>query len=213
MKTKSDYTKFTALFTGLCELFDKKYSQALMSIYTEALGTYDIEQLEYAIKQAAVSCRFFPKPVELIEFISGGKTAIQDRAVSQGAAVLTTVKRVGSYVSVMFHDPVTTAVISASFGGWVKLCNSLNDDDDKWFLKDFEKAYIAFSRQGIAESGVLSGIVDMQNGAKGLDVCSPCVQIEQLKRKEMRPGPKAVTDSSRDITALLPAIGTDIRNI
>ena len=209
MRSKADIGKTTTLFTGLCELFDKKFTTALMDIYSEALSGYSIEQIEYAINQAAIKCRFFPRPVELIEFITGGSTDIPDRAVSEAALVLTAVKRVGAYRSVSFRDPVTTAVIVFSFGGWVKLCNSLKSEDEKWFLKDFEKAYAAFSRQGMGVAGTLSGMIDMENSAKGIDTGLGCIQIEHSSRKN-RHEPNAIPGSIRPVKALLPNIGRAI---
>lgn len=195
MKTKAEIVKFTTLFTGLCELFDKKISQALTGIYVEALSGYGIDRIENAIKQAAVGCRFFPKPVELIEFMSGGKSAVEDRSVSEGAAVLVAIKRIGAYQSVVFDDPVTTAVIAEYFGGWAKLCAELMADQEQWFLKDFEKAYRAYSRQNITHLGSLSGLIAIRNEAGDHDGPRPVPAGRGLWKV-----PPMVTDKVRSVT-------------
>lgn len=208
MKTKAGLETFSMFFTGLCELFDKRYSEALLGIYVNALSGYAIGDVAKAISHAATSCTFFPKPSELIELLGGGALRADEIGLIEAGKVLRAIKQVGSYRSVKFDDPVTTAVISTHFGGWVKMCQDLKADADKWFLKDFEKAYVAYSRHGIKENAALPGVIETDNSAKGFEFHENVIQIASLRKKAVethRQDDVAVIGKS--IKALLKPIG------
>ena len=182
MKSKLGMAKFTEMFTGLCELFDKRYSGALLNIYYTALQKYKIDEVVGAIESAISTCKFFPKPVELIEFITGGAQQLEDMAIVEANNALAAVKRIGRYQSVCFSDPITQAVICGVFGGWVKMCADLTSDTEKWFLKDFEKTYRAYARQGISQHGKLVGLIEADNSTKGLEADQHVVLVGDKKK-------------------------------
>jgi hypothetical protein len=165
----NDTGKFSNAMGVMCEVFSKALSPLAIQTYFRAMERFPIEQVEGAISEAIVSCRFFPKPVELIEFITGKSGNLADIAEIQAAEVLQTVKRYGAYNSIRFRDTVTAAVIQQSFGGWKKLCDDLRNDNEKWFLKDFVRTYQAYSRQGIEYKGILAGQIATDNSARGYD--------------------------------------------
>ena len=129
--------------------------------------TLRINQVEKALEKVVVSCKFFPKPVEIIELISGGTGKIEDIAQVQADLVINTIRKIGSYQSVEFKDPVTTAVIQQSFGGWIKMCLELMEPSEKWFRKDFANAYQVYFRQGIQRNGHLAGLIETDNMTRG----------------------------------------------
>ena len=170
------------MFTGLCDVFDKRYSDSLLSAYHTALAKYPLCDVAAAIETAISTCRFFPRPAELIEIITGGARHLEDMAIVEANKTLAAVKRIGRYTSVCFSDPITQAVICGVFGGWVKMCADLTSDTEKWFLKDFEKTYRAYARQKITQSGRLVGLIEANNSASGIKTDTPVVLIGDIKK-------------------------------
>lgn len=160
---KQDYNKFANGLGTVWEVFNpgKTISDVLVGAYFKTLSDYDIGKVEKAFHAVLISSRFFPKPVELIEAMSGGK--IEDVAMVQSSLVLETVRQIGGYETVKFDNTVTNAVIKQAFGGWIQLCEGLLLDQEKWFIKDFVKAYSAYSRQNVSDNTALPGRTEIQN--------------------------------------------------
>lgn len=164
-----DYDKFKSYMSLLGEIHSKEISDILKDAYWIALKQFSDDQCNKAFDRAIGSCKFFPKPAELIEFISSAFGSAEDVSVLEAAKVLETVKRIGGYTSVDFDDSVTKAVIQNCFGGWEKLCSELKADEEKWFLKDFSKYYQSYARQNIKIAGRLPGRHEIKNNAIGLN--------------------------------------------
>ena len=153
---------FLTRFLGLCELFNVAADEFKTELYFRALQRFDIQDVVRGIDKAVTRCRFFPKPVELIELIEGNA---DDIAEVEAVKVIEAVKRVGSWQSVAFDNPVTAAVVQQGFGGWVKLCSEMNAKEEKWFRKDFCRLYVSFTRQNIQYTGILAGQAAVSNSA------------------------------------------------
>ncbi len=129
----NDTGKFSDAMGVMCEVFSKELSPLAIQTYFRAMERFQVEQIEGAISEAIVSCRFFPKPVELIEFITGKSGNLADIAEVEAGKVLQAVKQIGHYNSVKFDDPVTTAVIHMGFGGWSKVCQEMRSNEESGF--------------------------------------------------------------------------------
>ncbi len=164
-----DRKLFNNFMAGLGEIFDKEMSEILLDIYWNALENFSDKQCKEAFNKAMIQCKFFPKPVEIIELIGDGPGKLEDRAEYQASEVVWAVKHIGHYRSVQFSDLVTAAVIQQCYGGWIQLCSELNQDEEKWFRKDFVKYYRAYSNQGIAYNGHLVGYIEAANITGGYD--------------------------------------------
>lgn len=162
-----DFDDFVNAIGTLAELYDKKLSPSLLKMYFQALSQFDIVQFQAAVGNAMMTMKFFPKPVELIELITGGPSSTADTAEVEFAKVVDAVRKHGAYQTVRFDDPVTTAVILRGFGGWVKICDDMTEDQTKWFRKDFVRMYTAFKNQGVVLRENLIGIHDAQNQVAG----------------------------------------------
>lgn len=204
----SDKEKFANAFLTLCAVFEKMPSDIITAAYFKAMGKHDISDVEQALSRAIVECKFFPKPVELLEFISG---KIADVAEVEAGKVLSAIKRVGGHESVAFDNATTQAVISQGFGGWNKLCDDLRADGEQWFLKDFARIYQAYARQGIALRGVLPGRSELTNSSAGYveHIREPVLIGDQEKSKQIASGPSqtAVIPMSKKLKALSSGIG------
>lgn len=207
--TEQDRKQFANAICTMFEVFGKKPTKIMMNGYFMALKKLTIEQVEVAVTIAMERCKFFPKPVELIEFITGGKDQLESRAIIEAGRVLESIKRVGAYKSICFDDPVTQAAISQGFGGWIKLCQDLTVDQEGWFTKDFAKIYKAYAMDKIKHYGKLSGIADTTNSASGKKIELEIVYIGNVKKaKQIEMAAKKVVPM-RQITSLCKMIGND----
>jgi hypothetical protein len=154
--------KFSELLMVLGEIFDKSLSAGLIMIYFDALKIYTDEQIERAIKTASLTCKFFPKPSELLEFINGNST---DRGVLAWEKFYRALGRVGTYQSVIFDDPVIHSAIEL-MGGWIEAGKWLMDEM-KWKQKEFLSLYPVMARKR-EHPEHLAGIIEMGNNRKGL---------------------------------------------
>jgi len=133
--------KFQMLMNVMCEVYHRDISDALLDIYWRVLAPYSDKQVEEACNTAVRTCKFFPKPAELIELMQG---SLQERALIQADKVLDAVRRVGYYDTPSFDDPITAAVV----GNWKHLCKTLAPEKEDFYRKSFVERYIAYSREG-----------------------------------------------------------------
>lgn len=156
--------RFIELMAGLSELFDKEMTDSLFRIYAESLKAYTDEEIEIAINRAGATCRFFPKPAELIEMIDGSP---EGRAAEAYTKLKESCARVGAYNSVQFDDPAITSVVR-SWGGWVNLCKATYDEwRYNYTLKQFKTLY-EMACMYPEDNRYLSGITEAANSQKGL---------------------------------------------
>lgn len=133
-----DLEKFTGVFVGLCEYFDKKFSQALLDIYWNALRDWTIEQFIEAANRAVRELKFFPKVSELRELIHGDPSDQAERAWMQ---LLDAIRLYGHITSVLFEDGRIARCVQA-MGGWEQVC-SWSIDETKYRHAEFTKLYRA----------------------------------------------------------------------
>lgn len=164
--TRQDAARFSSSLAAMAALFEKEPVPQVVEIYFRALERFSIGEVEEGISKACSTMKFFPKPVELIDCITGGTGNLADKAMVEACRVLEAIKSVGTYVTVCFDDAVTQAVIVQQFGGWAKFGDMLADAE-KWFIKDFCAGYQAFSRQNVRHYGALPGWSHMQNALTG----------------------------------------------
>lgn len=158
MKNNKMFRQFMAT---IGELFEKEVTGILSDVYWRALEPYTDEQCEKAFNSVILSSRFMPKPVDIIEAIRGTQG---DRATKAWIEVIRTIRRVGTYESVKFKDPVIHAVIE-QMGGWPEMGNMLIDDE-KWKQKEFEKLYPIMEARGRCPE-YLPGMIEVENSARG----------------------------------------------
>ena len=164
-----NHNLFKGYMTALGEIHSKEITDVIKDIYWKSLKDFSDESCENAFKRAIAELKFFPKPAELIEFASGKSGSIDDIAMVEADKVINAMRHVGAYKSVMFDDPVTSAVINQGYGGWIKICNERMEDDNKWFRIEFIKIYKAYAARGVKYTGKLIGIHEDSNLQLGYD--------------------------------------------
>lgn len=163
---------FMEMMAGLGELFDKSMSPALVGIYWGALQKYTDEEVRAAFTTAGLTCRWFPKPVELIELIDGNP---EDRIALAWTQLRDACESVGAYSTVSFDDPGLIAVIE-DWGGWQEVCH-LPYEDWQYRQKQFRAIYRANMRSPRARKTFI-GAHDASNAEAGyLDEMSEPKQI------------------------------------
>lgn len=161
--------KFKAEFAGLCEVFEREATTALIHAYYEALKDLTDDQLTQAVATILRTRKYtkLPMPADILEAITGDVQSATIIALDKAEKAI---ERYGSYRSVQFDDPVIHMVISA-MGGWYKFCcpAAYGDEQDwHWKQKEFKDIYAAFVRRPTAECPlVLYGLCDTENGASG----------------------------------------------
>jgi hypothetical protein len=181
-----DAKQFAVIIASLAEVFsDKEPSKNVISLYWMALKEYTIEQIQKAASDI-IQGRVYPsmpKPAEIIEAIRGTQG---DRATRAWIDVLRAVRRIGTYESVKFKDPVIHAVIE-QMGGWSEMGNMLVDDE-KWKQKEFERLYPIMEARG-NHPDYLPGRLEVSNEANGFieHIGSPVLigEFEQCEIKRL----------------------------
>ena len=165
-ETKRQDERFIAAFMSAWSIHKTgEPSELILNAYSKSLEKFSIDEIESAFSYAISDLQWFPKPVELRQFIESGPGDIDDIALVEADKVVNAIRSIGYYNSVTFGDPATMAVIEQGWGGWMKLCE-LRDDEIKWFRKDFVGIYKAYSRQGIKQYGHLIGYHEDHNLGK-----------------------------------------------
>ena len=144
MKTDSGLIRFTELFTGLCELHNKIYSETLTDIYHGALSGYSIEQVSKAMGLSIKSCQFFPKPVDIINLIPESlKISSNSKAQIEADKIISHLNTHGHVSVPVLDDPITKHLMTKHWP-YVKWAKTVLDSQITWWTKDFIEAYKAY---------------------------------------------------------------------
>lgn len=163
-----DFESFKNMILGVADCYGQTLTSEGIAMRFKLLEKYDYEEVHRAAIAIMNTRKYttMPTPADFIEYLSGGN--VEDIGEVEAGKVLTAISQLGGYRSVVFDDPVTQAVIENAYGGWVKLCDDCGvEDSEKWFRKEFAKAYAAYRRQGIERYGALAGLTEIENTARG----------------------------------------------
>ncbi|MCI0488968.1 MAG: hypothetical protein L0229_20440 [Blastocatellia bacterium] len=145
---ESDFERFGHAMYALGEVFGKDMTGNLIELYFKALSDLSVEEFERAANLAIGECKFFPKPVELRERLTG---TASDMAAAAWECAISAYRKAGYWQSVIFVDPHIGAAIVSAFGGWVGFSESLyvlSDEMIRAKQKEFEAAYRNARREG-----------------------------------------------------------------
>ena len=160
--TTTDLPIFTAQLVGLQELLGgPPFTEARLALYCDAVSDLPLETLLPAIRAAARTATFFPKPVEL-RALALGETA--DAIEHSWLLFRKAMRQQGAYASVVTTDPVLGATIEAMFGGWPQAC-AAEFSPEMWSAKrkEFERVYRVFAQRGLIGARHLPGRTEIQN--------------------------------------------------
>ena len=160
---KQDFDAFSEIFVGIAESYEKVPSPQLVKLYFALLEELSLEEIQSAAARYMrdpVQCKFMPKPGDLIGIARPKRTATM-----AWADVVEEMGRIDSYASIKFEDGVINAVIK-DLGGWPWIC--MQDLDEPWTQKEFERRYDQYKAAGIASKEHLVGHFEADNREKGL---------------------------------------------
>jgi hypothetical protein len=144
--THHDRPGFLQVMCALGEAFDTQISDSRLEIYFQALSDLTLDQVREAARAHVQLSKFFPKPVELREAVSG---RIEDRADEAWAQLVTLVRRVGYTGKPQWPDPVLERTAKELYGGWQALCARLPSEGPEMLgqAKLFKATYAAYARR------------------------------------------------------------------
>lgn len=145
--TSDDREDFAKLMLGLGETYGENVSEARMEIYFSALSDFDLLDVRLAADIAVRTSKFFPRPAELREGVTGSQ---DDRAEIAWMRLLGMVRRTG-YTGIPEWDGDRALEQAAleMYGGWVRLCSSLPADGPELlgYAKQFKAGYRAYDNR------------------------------------------------------------------
>lgn len=200
-----NYDLFVKSMAGLCELFERQQTDALLDIYYQALSDLTDDQFRQGIAAIVRGKKFnkLPLPGEILDAVGGNQSAALLALDKAERAV----EKHGSYSAVIFDDPVIHMVI-ANMGGWPRFCAPSSYGDDRewhWIQKEFVKLYEAFSKSQRSEfPTVLVGLSDTSYVRNGETVVVPPKIIgDQQKALEWTEARKQALLESRPLKKLV----------
>ena len=198
--TPADRSRFFDALNAVYALYRVELSEPVGRIWWTALQGYEIEAVVAALGRHAVNPdtgQFLPKPADVVKQLEG---ATQDVALIAWAKVLNGLKQHGTYVSVVFDEPIIHRVIE-DLGGWIWL-GQQTDKEIPFIEKRFRDAYRAWRQRSalMAYPRRLPGVIEHQNGAAGYAGVNVITKFIGDQTKAM-----AVLDGPNEIRALSQA--------
>jgi hypothetical protein len=168
--TDSDKKRFAAAMYSFTAIYEMDFSsKAVLKIWFESLANHTIEEIESAVTRYIKSPDFGsykPKPSDLIKILEGTS---DDRAFSAWSKLEKAVRRVGTYKTVVFDDPIIHRVVD-DMGGWCEIGRK-EERELPFVSKEFCQRYRAFSSKSIIpdHSKKLLGLSEGDNTARGFE--------------------------------------------
>jgi len=146
------------LMKGLAEDCSAMVSGPGLLMRFEALKQYSIEQIETAVMSILKSNIYTKMPTTgtIIRAIEGTD---DDRAERQIQTIRDEIRRIGSYGSPGFEDPVTADLVSRRFS-WGAIC-SMPEREFAFFANSFKSAYSTQSKDNALQLGCGGGAGSM----------------------------------------------------
>lgn len=162
--TSNDHREFVQHLTALAELFDAKVSAARMALYFETLREFPLREVIRALNHAAKTCKFFPRPAELREFLVGDS---EDAVEAAWMAFRSAMSRLGYMSSVLVQDAALGEAITAVFGGWDAACGA-DLSPEMWASrrKEFGRVYRVMRQRRVSGTRYLPGAAERMNGGR-----------------------------------------------
>lgn len=166
-----DRRDFAEMLSAVYVFFgkDKDFTDVAVAIWWASVQQYDLSAIRDAISkhvQNPETGRFLPKPADVIRML-GGTTS--DSALMALHKFETAQQRVGSYMTVVFDDPLIHVVVE-EMGGWVAL-GRVTTKDWEFRRNEFLNRYRGYKMRGEVPTypAKLIGITEGENGDRFRD--------------------------------------------
>lgn len=146
--TDDDRPAFAEAMHLLGETYNEHVSELRAEGYFDGLSDLSLAELNRAVRLALRACRFFPKPVELRELLTGTPDANADAAWGE---LIREVRRVGYLGTPTFSDERTLLAIGETWGNWAHLCQTLPGEGPELvgWIKQFKSAFQSLERRDV----------------------------------------------------------------
>jgi hypothetical protein len=158
MKTmeKINRSEFAEILYGMAANFGDVIDEAMVRLW---LSAFDADKLTIEqIRGAAMSIlrtRKIAKMPTLAEFLEHIQGSADSKAHAQADLVINTLRRQGAYSKPSeFADPITNHLMQARWP-WKAWGSSLQEDEVKWWRRDFVEAYKDLVRNPANLNGVM----------------------------------------------------------
>ncbi len=181
MKNKKKFGEFMA---SCGEIFDKEITDSLNMVYWKALDSFSDEECEKAFRSVMATCRFFPKPADLLDILHG------DTALKAWLKLDRAIRRIGGSESVQFDDPAIHSAIEA-MGGWQSVDDWM-ENEMTWKQKEFERLYKTVRTRDNHPLYLIGKYEDNNRGTHGAFVKPPILiadskeGVKILTKKQIR---------------------------
>lgn len=141
--TDDDRKGFAELLAGALAFWGKQVTPFTLEVWWRALKPYDLHSIRRAFSVHAVDPeqgRFAPMPADIVRLIGGTHT---DAALIAWSKVDRAVRHVGTWVDVVFDDPLIHRVI-ADMGGWTRFSTS-TEDEWPFVAREFQTRYRGYA--------------------------------------------------------------------
>ncbi len=157
--TNDERPAFGKLLVMLSQMYNETISEMRAEAYWIALRDCDLNDLQQATMKAMQSLKFFPKPAELRELLSG---AGEDDAEKAWQLYKAEARRVGGYASPTL-DAALAETLVLVFGSWQGACWA-DYSPEMWASKrkEFGRTYRVLRQRGLKGSAQLAGFFERE---------------------------------------------------
>lgn len=180
----TDTPKLVDLVSNVYAFYRQDFSKFAASVWINAMQPFDFDAVAGAMNRHCVNPdngQFMPKPADIVKMLQG---STQDSALVAWSKVDAAVRHRGTYVSVVFDDPVIHRVL-LDMGGW-GLVGGKSEDEWAFVKNEFVNRYRGYKMRSETPDypPVLIGISDAQNARQGFKKTAPVLigNAEQAKR-------------------------------
>lgn len=177
----NEFNEFRALLAGVHDFYGRDLSDFGLSVWWQAMRPFDLAAVRDAMNRHVMNPdtgQYLPKPADVMRMF-GGRTV--DAAQQAWSKVDGAIRRVGTYRSVVFDDPLIHRVV-ADMGGWLSIGSR---DEDAWpfVAKEFETRYRGYAMRNERPpyAPVLLGTAEGHNARNGFP-CDPPMLIGDADR-------------------------------
>lgn len=171
-----DRAEFVRVLSAVYAVHRAELSDGVLDLWWSAMQAFEIEVVKGALGRHVMNPdtgQFLPKPADVVREL-GGTT--QDKSMLAWAKVTDGLRRVGTYASVQFDDPIIHRVL-VDLGGWTWL-GQQRESELPFIEKRFRDAYRAWLHRGVSSvPAYLPGHFEITNNANGYQEHEPPVQI------------------------------------
>ena len=168
MKDKKKFGNYMAM---MGEVYGKDVTGILVEAYWVALNEFSDTDCEESFKTALATCKFFPRPAELIALMPQKKIEA-NKALLEADKILTHLKYYGATEYPDMADPVTKHLMTGRWN-YKRWASSVLENELVWWKKEFMASYEALRESDIplqisCESGGVKKLIENIGGAKEL---------------------------------------------